>query len=761
MKKSALLLIPVIFVCQLLYAQKKKINSFEDVPLATYSTAALKSGDKAKVDAWMQQTAALELEHCENVLNRYNITDIKTQVFLTRMRAMCEFITGDWQNLQHADTVFISIANIYPLYKKAGITELSAYAKAKLEASGNVNQNYVRFFIENMKKLTPDEKTYFIGSIVKIFNDANNVFESELKKVIAGPVVTDTSMSTLFSGYVYRQINPSVSEQLLAYLNKSILVKFTRADTLRGSITAERAWWNVLHYAITIKPDYTTKTISGSNEIKYQVITDSMPGFMQIDLQEPLVIDSILFNGSQKLKFNKDSNVWHVAVPGQKKSSIGAVLIYYHGTPREAVNPPWDGGWVWTTDSLGNPWMSVACQGTGASVWYPCKDIQSDEPDSGATLTMIVPDTLVAVANGRLYSKNNNKNGTTTYSWKVVNPINNYDIIPYIGKYVNITEVYDGEKGKLDVSYWVLKYNLERAKEHMVPEVHRMLKSHEYWMGPYPFYEDGYKIVDAPYLGMEHQSAIAYGNQYMNGYLGHDLSGTGWGLKWDYIIVHESGHEWFGNNITTNDIADMWVHEAFTCYSETLFTEYYYGKEAGNEYTVGSRQGIQNIFPVIGYYGVNDDVSIRNGDMYSKGSNLLQTIRHSMHNDSLFREILRGLNKIFYHQTVTSLQVEKYVSDHAHFNFNRVFDQYLRNPQIPQLEIYITPDGKTVSFRYANCIKGFNLPLFLKNGYNNLRIFPGTDWKTVDITEDQAVFFNAKEIEKMYYVGVKMVSKMD
>ncbi len=324
-----------------------------------------------------------------------------------------------------------------------------------------------------------------------------------------------------------------------------------------------------------------------------------------------------------------------------------------------------------------------------------------------------------------------------------MNPINNYDIIPYIGKYVNISEVYDGEKGKLDVNYWVLNYNLDRAKEHMVPEVHRMLKSHEYWMGPYPFYEDGYKIVDAPYLGMEHQSAIAYGNKYMNGYLGQDLSGTGWGLKWDYIIVHESGHEWFGNNITSNDIADMWVHEGFTCYSETLFTEYYYGKEAGNDYTVGSRQGIQNIFPVIGYYDVNDDISIRNGDMYSKGSNLLQTIRHSMHNDSLFREILRGLNKTFYHQTVTSLQVEKYMSDHAHFNYGKVFDQYLRNPQIPQLEIYITPNGKTVSFRYANCIKGFNLPLFLTNGNNNLKVFPGTDWQTVDITEDQAEFFNA------------------
>lgn len=761
MKKSTFLLIQLIFVSQLSFAQKKKINSFEDLPAATYSTTALKNGDKVKTDAWMQKTAASELRHCDSVLNHYDITDINAQVFLIRMKAICEFITGDWKGLQHADTVFNSMTDAYPPYKKAGITELSAYAKAKLETAGDLNQNYVRYFIENMKTLTADEKAYFIGSNVKLFNDANEVFESELKKVIAAPLIADTSMGRLFRGYVYRQIDPAASEQLSAYLNKTILDKFTRADTLRGSINAERAWWNVLHYAITVTPDFNNKTISGSTEIKYRVTSDSMPSFMQIDLQKPMIIDSVLFNDAQKLTFAKDGNVWHVAVPNQKKLSVGAVLIYYHGTPREAVNPPWDGGWIWTKDSLGNPWMSVACQGLGASVWYPCKDIQSDEPDNGASLTMIVPDTLVGVANGRLYSKNNNNDRTTTYSWKVMNPINNYDIIPYIGKYANISEVYDGEKGKLDVNYWVLNYNLGQAKEHMVPEVNRMLKSHEYWMGPYPFYEDGYKIVDAPHLGMEHQSAIAYGNKYMNGYLGQDMSGTGWGLKWDYIIVHESGHEWFGNNITTNDIADMWVHEGFTCYSETLFTEYYYGKEAGNDYTLGIREGIQNIFPVIGYYGVNDDVSARNGDMYSKGSNLLQTIRHSMHNDSLFREILRGLNKTFYHQTVTSLQVEKYISDNAHFNYGKVFDQYLRNPQIPQLEIYITPDGKTVSYRYANCIKGFNLPLFLKNGYNNLKIFPATDWKKVDITEDQSAFFNAEEIEKMYYILVKRLSKMN
>jgi Peptidase family M1 domain len=763
MKKSTFLLVQLIFISHILYAQKKEINSFEDLPVIKYSTALLKSGDKGKIDAWIKSTAASELKHMDSVSKKYTITNTSVQSSFAMRTLFCKFITAKWEDVKYADTIFRNWQQIHPAFKKAGMTQLSSYAKAKLQQEPDFNKSYMHFFAEDMKPLSEEEKEVYVGYIMKMYKDAPDGFEEDLKKITGKPFIADTSASmfSLLNNYVSMQSDPALTEQLSAFLNESIKEKFTRADTLRGSITPERAWWNVLHYAITVKPDFATKTISGKNEIQYQVTSDSFPAFMQIDLQEPMIIDSILFNDSRKLNFTKDSNAWHVAVPVQKKLSIDSVLVYYHGTPREAVRPPWDGGWVWTKDSLGNPWMSVACQGLGASVWYPCKDIQSDEPDNGASLSMIVPDTLVAVANGRLYSKINNNDGTTTYKWGVVSPINNYDIIPYIGKYVNYSEIYDGEKGKLDVNYWVLNYNLDKAKAHMVPEVHRMLKAHEYWMGPYPFYEDGYKLVDAPYEGMEHQSAVAYGNKYLNGAEGQDFSGTGWGLKWDYIIVHESGHEWFGNNITTNDIADMWVHEGFTMYSETLFTEYYYGKKAGDEYTYGNRTNIQNTFPVLGYYGVNDDISARNQDMYYKGSNLLHTIRHSMSNDSLFREILRGLNKTFYHQTVTSLQVEKYVSDHAHFNYSKVFDQYLRNTSIPQFEFYFSADAKSVSYRYTNCIAGFNLPLVLKKGFDNLKIFPDKEWKSVDITEDQAGFFNQKEIEKMYYVRVKKVSKKE
>lgn len=528
---------------------------------------------------------------------------------------------------------------------------------------------------------------------------------------------------------------------------------FTHADTLRGSLNPDRTWWNVLHYDISVTPDYGAKTIAASNKITYQVVKKSYPALMQIDLQQPMIVDSVLFNNQRSLSFKQDNNVCLVNAPKQTYGSNENVTIYYHGKPKEAIKPPWDGGWIWTKDSLGRPWMSVACQGLGASVWYPCKDHQSDEPDSGASLTIRVADSLVAVGNGRLIKKQPNGDGTTSYTWSVLNPINNYLIIPYIGKYIDISDSYNGEKGKLDVNYWVLDYNETKAKEHMAPEAKRMLKAFEYWMGPYPFYEDGYKLVDAPHLGMEHQSAVAYGNKYGNGYLGRDLSGTGWGLKWDFIIVHESGHEWFANNITSKDLADMWIHEGFTNYSETLFTEYYYGSEAGNEYNKGTRKGIRNNQPIIAPYGVNAEGS---GDMYPKSGNMIHSIRHSLNNDKKFRSILRGLNSIFYHQTVTTKQIENYINKHAGIDYSKVFNQYLTTTQIPTFEYTVDKEKNKVSFRYTDCIDGFNLPLVLKDSSQTiLKLYPATTLKSTSITARQAALLTKKAIEKMYYVNVK------
>lgn len=534
----------------------------------------------------------------------------------------------------------------------------------------------------------------------------------------------------------------------------------TRQDTLRGSVTPERAWWNVLHYAITVQPDFDSKTISASTSIRFKA--KAAGNKMQIDLQGTLQIDSIniapanpsikdkIWHANISKDLSRDGNAWFINTPGGFiVNQDYTITIFYHGKPKEATRPPWDGGWIWKKDRNNNPWMSVACQGLGASVWYPCKDHQSDEPDNGATLTMIVPDSLTAVGNGRLANKQPIGNGTTAWTWKVTNPINNYNIIPYIGKYTNFTETYIGETEKnLDLSYWVLDYNDTKAKEQF-KQVLPMLQCFEKWFGPYPFYEDGFKLVESPHLGMEHQSAVAYGNQFKNGYLGRDLSGTGWGLKWDFIIIHESGHEWFGNNITSKDLADMWIHESFTNYSETIFTQCQFGIEAGNDYVIGTRNNIANDIPIIAPYNVNREGS---GDMYYKGGNMIHTIRHVINNDEKFRQILRGLNKTFYHQTVTTQQIEDYINKQTGINFSKVFDQYLRTTQIPVLEYKIK--GRTVTYRWSNCVTGFNMPVKFFAGKEQW-LKPTQKWQSISFAD----WLDAKQfkVDRNFYITAKQL----
>ncbi len=514
---------------------------------------------------------------------------------------------------------------------------------------------------------------------------------------------------------------------------------FTRQDTLRGTITPERAWYNVHHYAITVEPDYVAQTIQGSNTIQYSVVS---PGkIMQIDLQEPMQLTSAIQDG-RDLSFKREGNAYFIDMGQEQQAGTKkSIVLAFEGKPKVARRPPWDGGWIWQTDEKKRPWMSVACQGLGASVWYPNKDHQSDEVDS-ASLTIICSDTLIGVGNGRLRSIEKIGN-RRSYTWAVTNPINNYNIIPYIGKYANWEETFDGEKGKLDCSYWVLDYNLEKARKQFT-QARSMLQCFEHWFGPYPFYEDSYKMVESPHLGMEHQSAVAYGNKYMNGYLGNDLSGTGHGNKWDFIIVHESGHEWFANSITSNDIADMWVHEGFTNYSETLYTTCLFGVQAGNEYCIGTRRSIQNDIPIIGHYGVNQEGS---GDMYSKAGNMLHTIRQVINDDEKFRSILRGLNKEYYHKTVNSSDIEKYFSEKSGIDLSKVFDQYLRTTKIPVLE-YKTVKNKT-QVRWTNCVDGFNLKLKLDG--TDEWISPTTDWKAVNTK-------SAIKIDPNFYITVKKVS---
>jgi aminopeptidase N len=532
--------------------------------------------------------------------------------------------------------------------------------------------------------------------------------------------------------------------------------QYTHQDTLRGSNGSGRSWWDVQQYHINVAVDIDNKTIKGTNRINFNITNGGKNKVMQIDMQMPMRIDRIEFVQMKygTLPFRREGNVCWVDF-GEREFKTGdtaqAIIVHFSGKPRAAVRAPWDGGWVWAKDAKGRPWVTVACQGLGASVWYPCKDIQSDEPDKGATLGITVPDSLVAVGNGRLIKKTPHADSTLTWLWEVKNPINNYNIIPYIGKYVNWEEKFAGAKGELDCSYWVLDYNLEKARTHFERDTKPMLACFEDWFGPYPFYEDSYKMVEAPHLGMEHQSAVAYGNQYKDGYLGMDLSGTGWGLKWDYIIVHESGHEWFANNITTKDIADMWVHEGFTTYSEVLYVECRFGKEAADEYCQGLRTGIENNGPIIGPYGVNKEGS---GDMYPKGANMIHTIRQIINDDAKFKAILRGLNQTYYHKITTSAEVEKYIISQSGKKLEKVFDQYLRTAKVPLLEYKLTPKpgvagAYTLRFRWSNVIEGFAMPMRIFIDKKPMWITPKTTYQTISI---KAKSSKSLEIDPNFYI---------
>ena len=515
---------------------------------------------------------------------------------------------------------------------------------------------------------------------------------------------------------------------------------FTRQDTLRGSITKERAWWDVKHYHLDIKVNPKDSTISGSNKIKYTVLKEYQ--IMQIDLQVPMHIDKVTQDGIS-LKYNREGNVYYIELVAlQKAGSQKELIIYYSGKPKIAVNPPWDGGITWKKDKNGNPFIASSCQGLGASVWWPNKDHMYEEVE-GMLISVNVPGNLTDVSNGRLQSVVKQKDGTKTFNWVVVNPINNYGVNINVGDYVTFSEKFKGEKGDLDCTYYVLRDNLAKAKEHF-KDVPRMLKAFEHWFGPYPFYEDSYKLVEAPYLGMEHQSSVTYGNDYKMGYLGSDLSGTGWGLKFDFLIIHESGHEWFANNITYKDIADMWIHESFTNYSESLFVEYYYGKEASYEYVRGTRAGIDNDKPIIGIYDVNKKGS---GDMYPKGGNMLHTLRQIVNDDEKWRSILRGLNSTFYHQTVTTKQIEDYLSQQVGMDLNPFFNQYLRDVRIPTLEYYFKYNN--LYSRWTNCVSGFNMPLKVSIDNTEKWIKPTTEWTMID----KNVKITSLVIDKNFYVS--------
>lgn len=522
----------------------------------------------------------------------------------------------------------------------------------------------------------------------------------------------------------------------------------SRQDSLKGSNTPERAWWDVLHYNLNIQPDLINRNLTGENTITYRVVKSNAKLSMQIDLQPPLHIDSIAL-GNQKLSFHRDGNAWFINVPPQTKNSTHHILIFYSGKPKENARPPWDGGFVWAKDSLGRPWVSVACEELGASIWYPCKVHLGDEPNNGASITIAAPDTLVAVGNGRLQKQKNNSDGTISYTWSVVSPINNYDISFYMGKYVNISEKYEGEKGMLDMSYWVLDYNIEKAQGYLRGEVQKTIKTFEHWFGPYPFYNDGFKMVEAPYVGMEHQSAIAYGNGFRLGRI-RSSNLTTWDYKTDRLVVHETAHEWFGNNISAIDFTDRWLHEGLAGYAEELFIEAQYGRNAAEEFFIDRPvTRISNKEPVIRRYDIFEDAG---PDMYLKGWAIAHMLRAIVNDDEKFRQILRGLNRKFYHHTVSSKQIEAYICKKAGRDLSSFFDQYLRSATKPVLEYKL--EGQKVKYRFSNCVEGFSMPVKISS-VETRWLVPTTRWKKVNLNNLLPL-----TVEKDFYIDVKDVSSL-
>lgn len=521
---------------------------------------------------------------------------------------------------------------------------------------------------------------------------------------------------------------------------------YSRGDSLRGALTPLRTCYDINYYHLNVQVDPDKRFIIGSNRFMFTATTDFQR--LQFDLFDNLLVERVVYR-DQELPFEREYHAVYIDFPQLiHEGTVDSFTVYYSGHPVQAKRAPWDGGFDFKKDSNGKHWIATACQGLGASVWWPNKDHQSDEVDS-MLISISVPNGLINVSNGRFRGSKDLGNGYTQYNWFVNNPINNYNVAVNIGDYVHLADTFHGENGILDLDYWVLRENEHLARPHFDANVKPMLRAFEHWFGPYPFYNDGFKLIETAHLGMEHQSGIAYGNRYQNGYLGRDGSGTGWGNKWDFIIIHEAGHEWFGNSITAKDLADMWIHESFTNYSESLYIDYHYGKKASQEYVHGNRRSIRNTSPLQGDYHVNKEGS---GDMYNKGGVLHNMLRTIINNDEQWRDILRGLNREFFHKTVDYKDIVGYISQHADRNLRPVFEQYVQHSNLPILEFMFDEDNR-VYCRWIADVADFDMPVRIRiKGGTYVFIHPSRSFQQIPIeglTRDnlQVDTFN-------FYIGV-------
>jgi len=502
--------------------------------------------------------------------------------------------------------------------------------------------------------------------------------------------------------------------------------EFTEADTLRGMLRPERTCYNVTYYELDIEVIPEQRSLRGYVDIHFTVL-DAFER-LQVDLYENMVIDRIVWR-DRELPFERRYDAVFVDFPLQQAEDKGVFRVYYHGRPTTAANPPWDGGFVWKKDERGVPWIGVACEGDGASLWWPNKDHLSDEPDSMA-IRVAVPKGLTCVANGHLRSRND-LGDRVQYDWFVSYPINNYNVTVNIADYVHFRDHYialDGDSLALD--YYVLRENEEKARRHF-QQVPQVLACFEQYFGKYPFWEDGYALVETPYLGMEHQGAIAYGNQYKRGYLGGMIPRD---MDWDYIIVHETGHEYFGNSVSCGDLAEMWIHESFTIYMEALYVECAYSYEDAIGYLRGQRPFIRNRQPILGPRDVNWE-DWEGSDHYFKGAWVLHTLRHTVNDDTSWWELLRGFYDRQAISITTTEDVIEYVNQFTGSDYHPFFQQYLGYPDIPTFEYRLseTPDGLELECRWDADVPAFKMPLLVGRPGSYQRIEPTTEWQSFQL----------------------------
>ena len=511
---------------------------------------------------------------------------------------------------------------------------------------------------------------------------------------------------------------------------------FTQKDTLRGALSPERTWFDINYYHLNLEVDPVSKTISGSNDIAFTVLKSS--DVMQLDLFENMFIDSVIYKGIS-CDITRTFDAFFIDLPHDL--TVGRyeqLCVYYYGTPIEAKRAPWDGGFVWKKDESGLPWIGVACQGMGASAWWPCKDHLSDEPDS-MRITCSVPKEIQFVGNGNLETEFI-KDDKRISTWKVSYPINTYNVTLNIADYSHLSDVYITNADTLALDYYVLKGNEQKA-EQQFQQVKPMLSIYEELFGAYPFWNDGYALVETPYLGMEHQSAIAYGNKYKPGYLGR-YPGD---MDFDFIVIHESGHEYWGNSISMNDLADMWIHESFCTYTEALYVEKLYGYESMLEYLLYQKNFIDGGSPILGRRDVNHKGN--HTDMYYKGSWMLHSIRNTINNDSLWFSIVKGVAQEFAIQNCDGNEIIEYVCAKSGVDLRAIFNQYLAYAEVPILKYKFKKKRGHLSlyYKWETADSDFDMPIELSVGNTEkFRIFPNSKYQVLDLgnTSKKSVKFS-------------------